>query len=309
MFGLPRIAVVTGWRALAAIVAGLAVVACTGAASPSAGSSIQVSTTTTVLADLVRRVGGDRVEVRSMVPKGGEVHTFDPSPQDVARLTEADLIVANGLGLDDWLTKLSADAGATAPVVRLAEGLPDDVYLRNDETGTANPHLWLDPELAGAYVDRIAEQLAAVDAAGADAYERAASEVKADLSELDSWAAAQLAAIPVAERRIVSFHDALPYLARAYDIELVGVVVESPGQEPPAREVAALIDEIRRTGVRAIASEVQFDDRIARSIADEAGATIVSDLYTDSLGDPPVDTYEGIIRWDVERLVAALGSP
>jgi zinc/manganese transport system substrate-binding protein/manganese/iron transport system substrate-binding protein len=203
---------------------------------------------------------------------------------------------------------MAVDAGSTAPVVRLGEGLPPDSYLASaDGTGgKVNPHLWLDPELAIGYVERIGEALVAVDPGGADAYRDTAAEARADLVELDAWAASRLAAIPTAERRIVAFHDALPYLARAYDIEVVGVVVDSPGQEPSAGEVATLIEEIRRTGVPAVVSEIQFDDRIAHSIADEAGATVVSDLYTDTLGDPPVDTYDGLIRWVVERLAGAM---
>jgi zinc/manganese transport system substrate-binding protein/manganese/iron transport system substrate-binding protein len=117
---------------------------------------------------------------------------------------------------------------------------------------------------------------------------------------------AQFEAVPPADRKIVSFHDAMPYFARAFGLEIVGSIVSAPGQDPSAGELAALIDAIRASGGRAILSEVQFSDELAQTIAAETGATVVGDLYTDTLGDPPVDTYPGILRWDVDKIVAAL---
>jgi ABC-type Zn uptake system ZnuABC Zn-binding protein ZnuA len=298
-------------RAVAVVAIVLVAAACGASVDRSAepSAALSVVATTTFLADLVRQAGADRVTVTSIVPKGGEVHTFDPSPSDAARLASAELIVANGLGLDEWLAALAADAGATAPIVYLGEGFPDDVYLagESDEGGGVNPHLWLDPELAAAYVARIADALATADPEGAQAYRDAADGAASRLAELKTWATGRFAEVPADARRVVSFHDALPYFARAFDLEIVGVVVDAPGQEPSAGEIAALVDEIKRTGVPAIVTEVQFNDKLARSIASDTGATIVSDMYTDTLGDPPVDTYDGMIRWDVEGLAAALG--
>ena len=119
-----------------------------------------------------------------------------------------------------------------------------------------------------------------------------------------------VATLPPDRRAIVSFHDALPYFARAFRFRLAGVIVSAPGQDPSAGEVAKLINAIKASSVKVIVSEVQFSDKLARTIAAETGATVVSDLYTDTLGDPPVDTYEGLIRYDVDRLVTALsGGP
>lgn len=291
--------------ALAAVA--LLAAGCSAAAEPAIDGRVQVVATTTFLADLVRQAGADRVDVTSVVPLGGEVHTFDPSPGDAARLAAAELIVANGLGLDDWLTDLAVDAAAAAPIVRLGEGFPEETYIAGRGDGAVNPHLWLDPDLAIAYVEHIADALVGVDPAGEAAYREAAADAKTRFAELDRWATERFASLPADARRLVSFHDALPYLARAYDLEIVGVVVSAPGQEPSVGEVADLIDEIRRTAVPAIVTEVQFNDDLARSIAAETGATVVRDLYTDTLGDPPVDTYDGMIRWDVDRLASALG--
>ena len=127
------------------------------------------------------------------------------------------------------------------------------------------------------------------------------------LAGLDAELRQRFGALRPADRRIVSFHDAFPYFARAYGLEIVGVVVDAPGQDPSASQVARLIDAIRTSGAQAILAEVQFNDRLARQIAAETGATVISGLYTDSLGDPPLDTYEAIIRHDADLILDALG--
>jgi zinc/manganese transport system substrate-binding protein/manganese/iron transport system substrate-binding protein len=166
--------------------------------------------------------------------------------------------------------------------------------------------VWLDPSLAALYGRAAAEALGRIDPANASEYTANAEKLAADMAALDDELHAKFQAIPPANRKVVSFHDALPYFARAFDLEIVGVIVTAPGQDPSAGELAALIDAIRASGVKAILSEVQFSDELARTIAADTGATVVSDLYTDTLGDPPVDTYEGMLRWDVDRIIGAL---
>lgn len=297
-----------------------AVVGCGSPADPAAErGKLAVVTTTTVLADLVAQVGGERVEVTSLVPSGGEVHTFDPGPADVVRIGEADLVVLNGLGLDEWLGQLVVDAGGSAPVVELGEDLPGVEYLEggdhegpgheDDDHGEAaagaNPHLWLNVAYARLYVDRIAAALMAADPGDAAAYEARATEFGEDLDALDAEIRDGLAAIPAENRRIVSFHEAFPYFAAAYGLEVVGVIVDAPGQDPSAGEIAALVDAIRESGARAVFAEAQFSPDLARTVATEAGVPVVADLYTDSLGEP-VDTYEGMMRWNADRTVEAL---
>ena len=284
-----------------------AVAACGGGgpSSPAGSGPIPVVATTTVLADIVARVGGNRVSVTSIVPKGGEVHTFDPSPQDVAKVASARLIVANGLGLDDALTQLARDSGTSATIVALGDAVPaSDLIL---EDGRPNPHAWLDPNLAAAYGRTAAEALGRIDPASSAAYATNAEAFATEMAALDHELQGKFAAVPPANRKIVSFHDALPYFARAFDLESVGSIVSAPGQDPSAGELAALIDAIRASGARAVVSEVQFSDELARTVAAETGATVIGDLYTDTVGDPPVDTLAGILRYDVDRIVAALG--
>jgi ABC-type Zn uptake system ZnuABC Zn-binding protein ZnuA len=290
--------------ALVVVVSGTVAACGGGGPSASAGAPIPVVATTTIHADIVARIGGERVSVTSIVPKGGEVHTFDPSPQDVARVAGARLIVANGLGLDDWLTGLARDTGTSAPIVKLGDAVPADELIL--EQGVPNPHVWLDPEYAAIYGRAAAEVLGRIDPANATAYTANADGLAAEMTALEDELQARFETIPTGDRNVVSFHDALPYFARAFHIEVVGVIVPVPGQDPSAGELAALVDAIRASGVRVILSEVQFSDELAQTIATETGARVVTDLYTDSLGDPPVDTYAGLLRYDVDRIVEAL---
>ncbi len=303
-------------RLAAFVLVGAVVAACgsPGRARPSDPAArpdaLRVVATTSVLADLVAQVGGDRVAVTSLVPRGGEVHTFDPTPQDIARVAEAQLIFANGLGLDDWLSRLARDAGAgTVPIVALGEGLDRVTYLRGHDgtSESVNPHLWLNVAYARAYVARIVASLSTADPADASAFASNAARYDAELAALDTTIRDRIASIPESNRRIVSLHEAFPYYAAAYGLTVVGVVVESPGQDPSASQIAALVNAIRATGAKAVFGEAQFSDKLVRTIADEAGATYESNLYSDTLGDPPADTYVGMMRWNTDRIVAALG--
>jgi manganese/iron transport system substrate-binding protein len=284
----------------------VAVAACQSAPTGSSGR-VRVVTTTTVFADMVASVGGDLVEVTSLVPKNGDVHTFEPKPADIRAVAQADLLVMNGLGLDDWLEKTIANASQEGTaLVKLGVDLPAVPLLPGDEPGTQNPHLWLDVKYAELYVDRIVAALQGADAAHAEQYERQGAAYRARLEELDRWVRDQVASIPEPNRKIVTFHDAFPYYAREYGITIVGVAVQAPGQDPSAGDTAALIEAIRAAGVKAIFSEAQFPAKLVEQLAAETGTRVVADLYDDSVGDPPITTYEAVVRWDTQQLVDAL---
>jgi ABC-type Zn uptake system ZnuABC Zn-binding protein ZnuA len=278
-----------------------------GSATPSPPiSRLNVVASTTVFADLVSQVAGSAAEVSSLVPKGADVHTFDPKPSDIERLAGARLVVMNGLGLDDWLTRyVSASGAADATVLRLGEKLPGVAYLRGED-GATNPHLWMDVANAHRYVDRIRDSLSALDPANATTFAANAARYDAQLDALDTAIRAELATIPAEQRKIIAFHDAFPYFAAAYGLEVVGTVVASPGQDPSAANMARLIDVIRNQHVRAIFTEAQFSPKLVQQIGDDTGATVEGNLYDDTLGDPPVDSYLGMLRWDADRVVAAL---
>ncbi len=308
-------------RLVALVGAVLVAVAACGPATAShdpADRRIHVLATTTVLADLVRNTGGDRVLVDSLVPAGAEPHTFAPRPSDMRKVADADVIVMNGLGLDDWLRPIAAEAKRSdATLVELGVGLDGVTYLTGDtgsgdapatatSTGPVNPHLWLNVAYAERYVDRIADALVAARPSETDAIRSSAAAYRSTLADLDASIRSRIGALPEDHRRVVSFHDAFPYYAAAYGLDIVGVVVPVPGQEPSASEVAALVDAIRAAGATAIFAEAQFTPKVADQIAAETGATVVATLYNDSLGAAPADSYVGIMQWDTDQVVQAL---
>jgi ABC-type Zn uptake system ZnuABC Zn-binding protein ZnuA len=255
---------------------------------------------------MVRNVGGDLVNVTSLVPSNGDVHTYDPKPADVRTVAGAQLLVMNGLGLDDWLKQTITNAAAVGtPLVQLGVDLPGVQLLPGEDPATQNPHLWMDVKYGEMYVDRIEQALAAVDPTDQATYAQQASAYKQQLDQLDAYVRQQIGTIPAANRKLVTFHDAFPYYAREYGITIVGVAVEAPGQDPSAAYTAQLIQDIRDSGVKAIFSENQFPTQLIDALASETGAKVVSNLYDDALGGD-VDSYIAVIRWDTDQLVMAL---
>jgi ABC-type Zn uptake system ZnuABC Zn-binding protein ZnuA len=275
---------------------------------PPSGSArpgvLRVVATTTVFADIVRAVGGSRIEVSSIIPPGVGPEDYEPRPDDAVRLADAGLIVSNGVGLDDFLGRLiAAGSGGSTPQLVLGAGIPPIL-----DEGRPNPHFWLDPTLVrDHYVPAIATKLAELDPAGRTTYEANATAYAAELDALDRELTDRLSVIPASQRKLVTFHDAFPYFARHFGFEVVGVVLENVGQEPTAAELAALVQRVKAAGVKAVFSEAQFNPALSRTLAQEAGVTrVVTTLYNDALGPPPADTYVGLMRWNVGQIVEAL---
>lgn len=301
-------------RLLAVLLTLLTVAACGGSPNSSATAPInayQVITTTSIFADLAKMALGDAAHIESIIPAGADVHTFEPSPSDVEKIQSADLIIANGLGLDGWIGSLIEAAGkGEADTLLLGEGLDQEsgwVYLSNAETpGTFDPHIWLDPKGAALYVQRIADHVSRNAPDLAQRIAATSADGVAKINAIDADLTVDFAAIDPDQRKIVTMHDAFGYFARAYEIEIVGVAVASPGQDPSAQEIRALIDAIRSAGVTALFSEVQLPSKVLDQIAAETGATVLQDLYSDALGASPADSYLGVMRTNADAILGAL---
>jgi ABC-type Zn uptake system ZnuABC Zn-binding protein ZnuA len=315
------------WTTVGAALASLVLVAgCNGsAASPSpsestgAAADYTVIATTSVFADLAQLALGDNVTIETIIPAGVDVHTFEPSPADAQKLAGADLIVMNGLGLDEWALSLLDAAGKSEEnVLELAEGIDESnawVYLEGEGHseeegeehghGGTDPHIWLDPKGAAIYVNRIAARVASELPERAMAIESARDAGLAEIAALDEELRVGFAAVDASARKIVTFHDAFGYFARAYEIEIVGVAVEAPGQEPSAKEIAALIDAIKAAGVTSVFSEAQFPSKVLDQVAAETGATVLENLYSDALGDAPANSYLGAMRANASAILAS----
>ena len=303
-------------RLIATLVALLVVSAACGSSSssPSASASgYRVMATTSVFADLARLALGDSVQIDSIIPAGVDVHTFEPSPSDAAKIAAADLILMNGLGLDEWVVSLvDAAHKSETDILRLGKGLDVSdawIYLASPEEETEDAydsHVWLDPTGAAHYVQRIVDRVVQDRPELTNTVRTASAKGFVALQDLDAEVRALFSDIPEANRKIVTFHDAFGYFARAYNITIVGVAIASPGQDPSAREIAALIDAIRASGVTTVFSEVQFPSKVLTSIAAETGATVLADLYSDALGVAPGDTYLGAMRANATAIASSM---
>jgi ABC-type Zn uptake system ZnuABC Zn-binding protein ZnuA len=273
-------------------------------ASTSAAAKLRIVATTTVFADIVQNVGGDRVSVTSIIPAGAGPEDYEPKPDDAKKLAGADLIVSNGVGLDDFLDKLITAAGeGSATRLVLGDGIPTITVEGED-----NPHFWLDPSLVtDHYLPAISAALAKLDPPGAGTYEANAKAYTAQVAAMDAANKVKIETIPAANRKLVTFHDAFPYFAAHYGFEVIGVILANVGQEPSASELAALVEKVKAAGVRAVFSEAQFSPELAHTLAQEAGITsVVTTLWNDTLGPPPADTYLKMMAWNVDQIVGAL---
>jgi ABC-type Zn uptake system ZnuABC Zn-binding protein ZnuA len=309
---LVRLSRIPSRGTLAAVALVLALAGCqAGSGSPSGAAAatpspdaLKVVTTTTVFADIVQNVGGSRVAATSIIPPGVGPEDYEPKPDDAKKLTDAKLIVSNGVGLDEFLDRLlaSGSGGQTAHLV-LGDGIP--VLTVN---GEQNPHFWLDPTLVKQYyLPAIARKLAELDPDGKATYDANVASYGAQLDALDTELKARIATIPEANRKLVTFHDAFPYFAKHFGFQLVGVILANVGQDPSAADLAALVEKVKAAGVTAVFSEAQFSPKLSQTLAQEAGIKrVVTTLYTDALGPAPADTYLGLMRWNVDQIVAAL---
>lgn len=274
-----------------------------------------VVTSVTILGDLAVRVGGERVRVHSLLGPGQDPHTYEPAPRDALALTRARVVLLNGYHLDFWAERLlagrSGHRAAGQIVVRLAEEVPAEPLPWPGQTGRADPHLWMDPTLVIHYVEHIRDALSRADPAGAAEYGRRAEALAGELEELDRWIAERVATVPAERRKLVTTHDAYRYFGRRYGIEVLDTVWGiSTEEEPSAAQLAELFENLRRHGVPAFV-ETTINPKLMREIAAQAGVRIGGQLYADALGAPGsgAETYVGMMRHNVETIVAALRAP
>jgi manganese/zinc/iron transport system substrate-binding protein len=286
------------------------------AATAAAADRPRVVATTTVVADLVRQVAGERVEVDCLMGPGIDPHSYKATPRDADRLARADAVVASGLHLEGKLATLLERLQRTARVVAVAEQLPKD-QLIEAAAGVPDPHVWFDPRLWSRCVPAVVEPLAAIDPAGRDHYVARAADYAAQLEALDGVLRARIATIPPERRVVVTAHDAFQYFGRAYAIEVVGVQGVSTESEAGLADVNRLVDLVVSRKLPAVFVETSVAERNVKALIEGARArgqevTIGGSLYSDALGPPGGggDTLEAALRANVETLVAGLtGKP
>ncbi|MBW8725348.1 MAG: zinc ABC transporter substrate-binding protein [Inquilinus limosus] len=272
-----------------------------------AADKLQVVTSITVLADIAKQVGGDTVEVRSLVGPNGDAHVYEPTPQDAQAVTKAGLVVVNGLELEGWMDRLVSASGTKATVVVATEGVPT---RKMDEDGQeiTDPHAWNSAANGAIYAANIAKALAAADPAHAAAYQANGAKYEAELKALDAWARSEVATIPAAKRKVITSHDAFGYLGAAYGIEFHAPVGFSTESEASAGDIAKLIDQIKQEHIKAVFIENATDPRLVQQVAKASGAEMGGELYAEALStaDGPASTYAKMFRYNISLLVAGM---
>ncbi len=261
-----------------------------------------------ILADLTRQVGGDRVEVKALVGPSGDVHVYEPSPADAQSLAKAKLIVINGLALEGWMQRLIAASGANGPVVVASAGVtPRQGDAESGEKGV-DPHAWQSVENAKIYVRNILGGLVAADPGDAEVFRANAKDFIAQLDVEETKVRAAIAAIPPENRRIITTHDAFGYFGQAYGFTFIAPEGLSTESEPSAHDVARLIGQIRKDKAPAVFLENISDPRLMQQIARESGTKIGGTLFSNSLSPPdgPAATYIAMMEHNIFELKKAL---
>lgn len=308
---LPRRTIVQ-FAALVALLGALPANAQSGDKAP---DKLRVVATFSILADLVRNVGGERIEIASLVGPNGDAHAYTPTPGDARTLAAAKVVVVNGLGFEGWLTRLVKASGTKALTVVASSGIK--VRRRADahghghghggDHGAADPHAWQSVANAKIYVANIRSGLIAADPDGKSVYEANAAAYLARLDMLERELREAIARIPADRRRVITTHDSFGYFSDAYGIEFISPGV-STEVAPSAKDLARIIARIKRQKIPAVFLENITDPRMMQQIARETGAKIGGTLYSDALSEPggPAGSYIELMRNNVRELSKAL---
>ncbi len=280
------------------------------------GEKLQVVATTNIVGDVVRQVGGDHIELTTLMGIGVDPHSYVPTPADTAAIHDAHVVFANGAGLEANLDKMVENAGGDAVEVIVSQGIELRQLVGGHAgeedaghgQGDGDPHVWFDVRNVIRWVETIEHALSALDPASSEAYRANAVAYRQQMEDLDGWIAKQMDTLPKANRRLVTNHPAFGYLADRYGLEQVGAVYPvSPSAEPSAQDIAALEDTIRKLGVPAVFTESTVHPKLAQQVAADTGVKLVT-LYSGSLGGPGsgAESYLELMQYDVRAIVEAL---
>lgn len=277
---------------------------------------LNVATTVAPISSIVRNIGGDRINLHGIVPDGTNSHTFEPAPSDVKILAKADLLIANGLDLEDPTMELAKDNMPSGSAIFTLgdKTITPDQYAYDfsfpKDGGHPNPHLWTNIPYAMAYARLVAGELATRDPANAAYYQANLDRYLAALQSLDSAVRATVESIPAENRKLLTYHDSWAYFAPNYGMTVIGAIQPSDFSEPSPREVAELIDQIKQEHLPAIFGSEVFPSNVLEQIAKETGAQYVDDLRDDEPpGEPgdPDHTFIGMMKRNLQIMAAALG--
>lgn len=302
------------------IAALLALAAVPVAAQPGQAKRLKVVVSFSILADIVREVGGDAIDVIALVGPNADAHVFQPSPSDARNLASADLVVVNGLGFEGWIDRLVSASGYRGKVIVASQGVKvrkdghghdhghGHAHGKKDDHGDGDPHAWQDLRNAERYAANVRDALSSAQPAQADVFAQRAARYIEQIQALDREVRAQFAAVPRNKRRVITSHDAFGYFSAAYGVDFLSPQGVNTDSEASAADVAKLINQIRRRDVRAVFIENITDPRLVERIAKEGGAVMGGRLYSDALSAPgtEADTYLKLFAHNAKALSSAL---
>jgi zinc/manganese transport system substrate-binding protein len=276
-----------------------------------AAEKIQVVASFSILGDMAAEIAGDKADILVLVGPNGDAHAFEPSPADAKKLSDSKLVLVNGLGLDGWMERLVAASGYTGPVVVASKGIEPRTMIEEEHghrEPVTDPHAWQDLSNGIVYVSNIVDALAKADPANAGDYRARGDRYIAKLRALDADIRREIAKVPPAKRRVITSHDAFGYFAGAYGVEFLAPEGISTEAEPSATDLARLIDQIKREGIKTLFVENITDPRMIKMIAGETAAEIGGTLFSDATSPPdgPAPHYMDMFTNNVPRLVAAM---
>ncbi|MDX8493025.1 metal ABC transporter substrate-binding protein [Mesorhizobium sp. VK22B] len=281
-----------------------ALIALSGAAS---AKTLKVVTSFTVLGDIAKQVGGSNVEVKNIVPPDGDPHEYEPTPDDAKNLKEADVVIVSGLGLEGWMDRLISGSGYTGTPVVASEGI-NTRTMKEDGEPVTDPHVWNSPVNVQVWVKNIEKAYEGADPEAAELFKANAENYTKELKDLDAYARSKIDPIPQEKRKVLTSHDVFGYFGREYGVTFLAPLGLSTEGEASAADVAKLIAQIKKEGVKVYFFENSNDPRLVQQIASATGAQSGGELYVEALSkeDGPAPTFEKMFRYNVDQLADAM---
>lgn len=289
------------------IVALVSAIALMSGASIVSAKPLQVVASFTVLADVVKNIGGEHVQVKSLVPPNGDPHDFQPSPSDAKALKEADVTFVSGLGLETWFERLARASGSQKSPVVVSDGIPTKTFEEDGKTIT-DPHVWNSASNVKIWVARIESELAKAAPSQAEFFNTNAQHYLAKLNALNQRIHLRLSEVPTKTRKVLTSHDAFGYYSKEYGVTFLSPLGISTETEASAADIALLIDQIRKENIKAYFIENSNDARLVTQVANATGARLGGTLYPEALSDEagPASTYLNLMEYNTQQIVRAL---
>lgn len=306
-------------RTVAALLIASAMISGCSSISPASSGKMKVVATTMLVGDVVRTIGGDRIDVTVLIPANVDEHAYEPTAREVASAADADIVFISGAGLERFIEQMMINAGGSSRLVSVSDGItllsgPANVEAQAEdnhtaEEGSGDPHVWTDPHNVLIWVDNIEKALIEVEPSSAAYFQENAASYRQQLKDLDAWVVEHVAAVPESQRRLVTDHLVFTYFASRYGFEQVGAIVPgySTAAAPSAQELAALEDHIQSMNVPVIFVGATVNQSLASRVAQDTGTQLVQ-IYTGSLTGPDGDapTYIDYMKYNVNAIVTAL---